>query len=156
MINEGKRRIEDVAKWMHVKRDRVMPFSKDDGYTSRMLLDEDFLEEAGRHPVVQVNEGTFAPNPHPNGSVACCAHDDDEIYVVLEGDADIILDGECIHPAVGDVIYIPAGVSHGVRNRCADKPFRIMTLWMNGRANDMYYIRKAAWGKVDCMIDEQQ
>ena len=134
-----------MAKWLHIERDKIMPFVVDDTYSSRLLLDQDFLPEEEKHPVVQINEGTFAPNPNPDAPVEGAVHEADEIYVFLEGDADLFLDGECIHPKTGDVILIPAGVRHAARNRSTTKPFRLMTIWMDGRQNELYHIRKKAW-----------
>lgn len=142
-----------MAKWLHVKSAKVRPFVVDETYTSSMLLDDDFLED-GPGGVVQINAGVFQPNKNPERPVNCSAHDDDEIYVIISGTAEIVLEGESIYPQPGDVIYIPAHVSHGVKNLSAEEPFRLLTVWKDGRKNEMYHIRKEKWGKVNCMIDD--
>ena len=141
-----------MAKWLHVKSAKIRPFIVDETYTSKMLLDDDFLND-GCCGVVQINAGEFRPNPHPELAPNCCAHEGDEIYIVLSGKAEIVLDGESIFPEPGDVVFIPAHVSHGVKNLSTEEPFRLFTVWKDGRRNDMYFIRKEKWGKVNCTID---
>lgn len=143
-----------MSKWLHVNRNKIKPFVVDASYTSRMILDSDFLNEAPVEPIIQINEGTFAPNPDPDKPAEGAAHTADEIYIVLSGHAEITMDGEPIRPEPGDVVYIPAGVNHAVRNLSREEPFRLLTLWKDGRANEMYEVRKNAWGKVFCTVDE--
>ena len=53
--------------------------------------------------------GTFVP-PHVHP-------DQDEFIRVLEGRFDIVLDGEAMQAAAGDLIRLPKGSAHGIFNR---------------------------------------
>ena len=43
-------------------------------------------------------------------------HDSDELVVVVEGEMEFEIDGEIKYPGKGEELYIPAGVTHSVRN----------------------------------------
>ncbi len=43
-------------------------------------------------------------------------HDTDELLLVLEGEMELVIDGQVSHPQAGEEIFIPAGVRHSVRN----------------------------------------
>lgn len=55
-------------------------------------------------------------------------HDTDQIIVVVEGSAEIVLDGQTHETAVGQLAYIPAGTRHEVRNPGKD-PLRLYTVY---------------------------
>jgi quercetin dioxygenase-like cupin family protein len=48
------------------------------------------------------------PPPH--------SHPWEEIYVILAGELEVIIDGESRHLKPGGVAHVPAGVVHGYRN----------------------------------------
>jgi mannose-6-phosphate isomerase-like protein (cupin superfamily) len=43
-------------------------------------------------------------------------HDTDEVVIVLEGEVEFEIEGEVIHPKVGDELLIPARSVHSARN----------------------------------------
>jgi quercetin dioxygenase-like cupin family protein len=63
-------------------------------------------------------------------------HDADELILVVEGELEYEIDGEVIHPEVGEELLIPAGVPHSARN-IGETPAR----WLHG------YRRAAAAGE---------
>lgn len=46
-------------------------------------------------------------------------HTTDELFMVLDGEVEVELDGAVRHPLPGELVEIPRGVSHSVRNRGA-------------------------------------
>ena len=55
----------------------------------------------------------------PPGQVwADFVHGVDELVMPIEGEVEIELQGRKLLPAVGEEVFIPAGVSHTVRNLC--------------------------------------
>lgn len=44
-------------------------------------------------------------------------HPMDELFMVVEGDVELELDGRVLRPAPGEEVMIPARVVHSVRNR---------------------------------------
>ena len=43
-------------------------------------------------------------------------HDVDELFMLADGDVELTLSGETLHPHVGEAILIPAGAYHTVEN----------------------------------------
>jgi mannose-6-phosphate isomerase-like protein (cupin superfamily) len=43
-------------------------------------------------------------------------HPVDELVIPIEGDVEVEMQGRRLRPAVGEEVFIPAGVSHTVRN----------------------------------------
>ena len=53
----------------------------------------------------------------PPGKVwANFVHGTDEILMLIDGEIELEMDGEILHPEIGDEILIPAGMNHTVRN----------------------------------------
>jgi len=46
-------------------------------------------------------------------------HATDELVSVVEGDVELEIEGDIIHPKPGEELLIPAGARHSVRNRGA-------------------------------------
>lgn len=44
-------------------------------------------------------------------------HTVDELFMVVEGDVELEMDGKILHPKPGEEILIPAQMKHSVRNR---------------------------------------
>lgn len=86
----------------------LIPHSIDiEGAKARLL-------EAGGYEVVHLSPGLevgvyvlVAPEPDRQQP-----HDDDEIYVVLEGDGMLEIEGEPIELRVGHAVFVPAGAEH--------------------------------------------
>ena len=43
-------------------------------------------------------------------------HDTDELLMLIDGEIELEMDGNILHPEIGDEILIPAGINHTVRN----------------------------------------
>lgn len=43
-------------------------------------------------------------------------HDTDELLMLIDGEIELEIDGNILHPKIGDEVLIPAGISHTVRN----------------------------------------
>ena len=53
----------------------------------------------------------------PPGKVwANFVHGTDEILMLIDGEIELEMDGEILHPEIGDEILIPEGMNHTVRN----------------------------------------
>jgi len=72
------------------------------------------LAEAGGYEVVHASAGLeigvyvlVAPEPDRQQP-----HDDDEVYVVLEGSGTLEIEGERVDLGVGQAAFVPAGADH--------------------------------------------
>ena len=74
---------------LQVKVDRVKPLIYGDSYESRMILDHVIT---GRDNVIQINHGTVKAHKALGGA----AHEEDEIYYILDGKGKLKLDDEII------------------------------------------------------------
>lgn len=117
----------------------VKPFSLDDFYDSRMLLDNIIAEAE----TVQINEGTLKGGGKTGGGV----HQDNEIYYVVKGDAILTLGDKTCDVKQGSLVFIPGGVFHALENKSQTEDFVLLTFWMDAKQNDMYELRMKAWGK---------
>ena len=54
----------------------------------------------------------YAPGSNADGRDRQQPHAQDELYVVVRGQATLILDGRPLAATPGDVLFVPAGVSH--------------------------------------------
>ena len=132
-------------KWSLVNAENVVPYVCDETYSSKQLTGD---EMAG-FPVINVNEGTLTPHHRTSGA----AHDDTEIYYIKEGEAVLHLDDDAISVKPGDFIIIPPHTFHWIDNTMNDTPFVIYTIWPKQEQNDMYFIRKKAWGTSMKYVD---
>lgn len=82
------------------------------------------------------------------------AHEEDEIYYILDGKGKLKLDDEIIDIEGNQVIFIPAGVFHALDNSESDTDMHILTFWRDYRFNDAYEDRMKQWGKSFKTIDE--
>ena len=136
----------DKKKWTLVNAENVVPYVCEGGYSSKMLTGD---EMAG-FPVINVNEGTLEPGCRTEGD----AHQDDEIYCILEGDGELWLDDEHFPVKPGDIIVIPGGVFHWIDNRQSKIPFKLYTFWPNQSQNGMTDLRMKDWGTCVRNLDE--
>lgn len=68
--------------------------------------------------------------------------DEDEMFIAVQGDAVVVLDG-VDHPLTqGDIVMIPRGIGHFVRND-GDKPFHFYTIWWNRGNVDAYLAKES-------------
>lgn len=135
-------------KWRLVNAENVRPFATDDAYESRMLTGD---EMAGM-PVINVNHGTLKPGMKTGGG----AHEDTEIYCVVDcapTGCSVWLNEDEVPVKPGDMIVIPPHVFHWIDNTKSDKPFVLYTFWPRQEQNEMYFLRKEAWGTSVADID---
>ncbi len=72
------------------------------------------LQDTGGYEVVHQSPGLelgvyvlVAPEPDRQQP-----HDDDEVYIVLEGDGTLEIEGESTELRVGHAVFVPAGAEH--------------------------------------------
>ncbi|GEM_PF-695411 len=117
-------------------------------YESRLLLDSKMAGE----PCINVNHGTVPPGKNTadideTGRAFGMAHEKAEIYICLDGQADLYLNGEKEVMRQGTLCYIPAGTEHFLVNRSKTETFQLLTLWPDEKDNEAWFDRKNAWGE---------
>jgi len=143
-----------MPKGKVVKIRKVMPFvpaGADDSYLSRMLID---AGSAGSQDM-QLNHGTLKGGCFTPGAVHA-GHD--EIYIVLSGSARLNLDNVEYDIEKGSVVFIPGGTFHALANKSKTKDLEIITVWAGDPkpgANELFDLRKKAWGTTYREIDQQ-
>ena len=137
----------EKKKWALVNSENVVSFICGDTYSSKMLTGD---EMAGMQ-VININEGTLKPGCRTGGG----AHDDVEIYYIVDGEGDVWLDEDRIPVKNGDIITIPPHVFHWIDNTKSDKPFVLFTLWHRQEDNEVYHERKKTWGTSVKNVDDQ-
>ena len=70
----------------------------------------------------------------------------DRIYYIVEGSGILWLDEDSVPVKPGDIIIIPPHVFHWIDNTMNKAPFKLFTLWPQQEQNDVYFVRKNAWG----------
>ena len=129
-----------------IRSAKVKEFVCDPSYSSKMLLDDSV---AGTH-AINVNQGIL----RGGGRTAGATHEQNEIYYVLAGEAVLRLDEESHDIQAGDLVFIPAGVFHGLENKSQTQEFILLTFWERAADNEVWHARVKAWGKSFKTIDE--
>lgn len=91
--------------------------------------------------LVPWNVGEKSPFPFEGAYCICRAKtdsfehinspsDEQEMFVVVSGKANVIINGEPTEMNQGDIVYIPAGDQHYISNPY-DEDFHIYALWWN-------------------------
>ena len=130
---------------IRINADMLEPYCSE-VYRSTMLMGEELTSEPG---TINVNHGVVSPHARLGGGV----HEDAELYFVFRCDegAAVVLgkdnDEKRLEVKPGDLIYIPGGLFHWIDNRPCDHEFLIITLWPKQEQNEMYFVRKEAWGE---------
>ena len=104
-----------MSDWKLVNAENVKPFVCDETYSSKMLTGD---EMAGR-PVININEGTLAAGCRTAGG----AHEDTEIYYIVDGTGFVWLDDDKVAVKPGDILIIPPLCFHWIENTMNDRPF---------------------------------
>ncbi|MBP2314297.1 cupin domain-containing protein [Azospirillum soli] len=65
----------------------------------------------------------------PGTVVDAHAHDEEETFIVVDGCAELTLNGETTVIGKGDVAYIPRFLTHQLRNPSADTPFVMIDVY---------------------------
>ena len=74
----------------------------------------------GGYCIVSPGTSTY---PHVNSP-----NDEDEMFIAIQGEAEVVLDGVATPLAQGDIVMIPRGVNHFIRNSTKN-PFHFYTVW---------------------------
>ncbi|MGH3452410.1 MAG: cupin domain-containing protein [Haloechinothrix sp.] len=74
------------------------------------LFKADGPETAGRYNVSEwwLDPHTLGPGAH--------SHDEDDVFYVIEGTMDFLVQGEWIHAPRGSFVLVPGGVTHDFKN----------------------------------------
>lgn len=105
---------QDGGKFINLGPNQI--WVKEDGSLTRQTLS--ILE-------VNVSPNTQLPPPHIH-------HGFEEVFYILEGEIEFIVEAEVVTAFTGDVVTIPSGVAHTYRNAC-DKKARILILHTDAR-----------------------
>lgn len=132
--------------WVMVNAENIVPFVCDDVYSSKLLTGD---EMAGM-PIININEGTLKGRSRTHGA----AHEETEIYYIIEGSGIVWLDEDAIPVKPGDIIVIPPQVFHWIDNTMNEAPFKLFTFWPNQEQNIVYFSRKDAWGTSMKYVDD--
>lgn len=135
-----------MKKWKLINAENIKPFECDGGYSSKMLTGDDIANRQ----VININEGTLKAGCKTAGG----AHEDTEIYYIIEGEGDVWLDDDRIPVKPGDIIVIPPQVFHWIDNSNSKKPFKIFTFWPKKEQNEMYFERFEQWGTSMKVFDK--
>jgi mannose-6-phosphate isomerase-like protein (cupin superfamily) len=131
-----------MAKWKLVNAENVEALDCGNGYTSKMLTGDEMAE----HQVININEGTLEAGGTTMGTGRGAAHEETEIYYIIEGEGDVVLDDVHVPVKAEDIIIIPGGTYHWIDNRGSNKPFRLFTLWPKQEQNGVFHERLKQWG----------
>lgn len=89
----------------------------------------------GGYCIVRPGDSTLAHVNSPS--------DEDEMFIAIQGDAEVVLDGKATAVAQGDVVMIPRGMDHYIRNT-SDFPFHFYTVWWSSEDVANYQAAEAA------------
>lgn len=147
MDGTGKERSLEMKKGKVIHSADVLPFVCDSTYSSRMLLDDDVAGEK----TININEGTLKGGCRTAGGV----HEKAEVYYIVKGEAELHLNDDSHDVSAGSVGFIPGGVFHYLVNKKETEDFVLLTFWENAIDNEVYNIRKRAWGKSFRTVGEE-
>lgn len=136
----------EKKKWSFVNAENVVPYVCDETYSSKQLTGD----ELAGFPVININEGTLKGGCRTGGG----AHEDTEIYYIVEGTGILWLDEDSIPVKPGDIIVIPPHTFHWIDNTMNKEDFKLFTLWPKQEQNEVYFVRKKAWGTSMKYVDE--
>ena len=112
-----------------------------------MLLDDSVADTKA----ININEGTLKGGGKTGGGI----HNADEIYYVVKGEALLHLNNEIFTISPGSLVFIPAGTFHSLENKSENEDFVLLTLWQRAEDNEVWEMRKQAWGKTYKAFDEE-
>lgn len=83
---------------------------------------------------------SVSPQTNPNNEVGMETHPFDQIILISDGHAKVILNGETHTANAGDLIFIPQGTAHNIINLDKDKPLKLISFYslMDIPANSTY------------------
>lgn len=139
-----------------IRPSKVKGYVCSDVYSSYMLLDHTNSEATNIHinkGVLKAGASLLPPSKH--GQLG----DDDfnETYIMLKGNCRLEIDGEELFLEPGDIIFIPAGVYHGLDNSKGAEDVELLTVWAKvpkEGVNPAYDMRLKEWGKSFKLAEE--
>jgi mannose-6-phosphate isomerase-like protein (cupin superfamily) len=143
-----------MGKGTIIRPEKVRPYVCGDDYVSRLLLDHTNTETKN----FQINMGVVSPGAallpaSKHGELG--ERNNDEIYVILSGSCQFEMDGEVFTLKEDDIVFIPAGVYHGLDNREGTEPVKLLTIWGGlPNENHLYTQRVKEWGKSFMLVEE--
>lgn len=145
-----------MSKGKVIRPSEVEPYIFSDGYTSYMLLDHTNSKADNIH----INKGVLKPGASllPASKHGEPGQDEyNETYIILKGSCRFELDGEDFILEPGDIVFIPAGICHGLDNRNGKEDVELLTIWPKvprEGINPVYDMRLKEWGKSFALIGE--
>lgn len=89
----------------------------------------------GGYCIVRPGDSTLAHVNSPS--------DEDEMFIAIQGSAEVILDGMATAIGQGDTVMIPRGMDHYIRNT-SEEPFHFYTVWWSSEDVAKYQAAEAA------------
>jgi mannose-6-phosphate isomerase-like protein (cupin superfamily) len=93
--------------------------------------------------------GSAIASVRPNEATSPHSHDEEETFIILNGNGVIAVDGQSSAVQRGDVIYLPRNSHHTIRNTSASDPLEFLTIfWGSVEANQRMHemVRSEAQG----------
>lgn len=143
-----------MSKAVIVRPSKVKNFHCSDVYISKMLLDHTNSGSDKIHinmGVLKAGGSLLPAAKHGNKNEGF-----DEVYIILEGNCKLELNGEVREVEKGDIVFIPSGVYHGLDNRNRSEDVVLLTVWGGvppKGINEAYDMRLGKWGK-SFVLDE--
>ena len=111
------------------------------------------LERPGRRAIVLVAREElvlfeFAMEPETDGASPHIHRQHVDSFYVLDGELELVVDGETVHAHAGDLVHAPPTVVHAFKNSSA-QPVRFLNLHTPGMRFDEYIRRMDAGEKPD-------
>lgn len=144
-----------MSRGMIIRPEKVKPYVCSEDYVSRLLLDHTNTETKN----FQINMGVVSPGAallptSKHGEIG--ERNNDEIYIILKGSCKLEMDGEVFSIKEDDIVFIPAGIYHGLDNREGTEQVKLLTIWGGlPNENHLYTQRVQEWGKSFVLVDEE-
>jgi len=145
-----------MGKGILIRASNVKPYVYSENYSSYMLLDHTNSTAKNIHinkGLLKVGAALLPASKH--GELG--EEENNETYVMLKGKCRFELDGEELFLRPGDIVFIPAGVYHGLDNREGTEDVELLTVWSKvprEGVNRIYDMRRKEWGKSYKTADE--
>jgi len=109
-----------------VRRGAHAPYTNEYGVKLRRLLPWPPIADTKR---VITELGLISVLIEPGKVVQTHSHDEEEMFCVVHGSAELTLEGEVTEIGVGDTVYIPRFAQHALFNRSDTTPFMFIDLY---------------------------
>lgn len=72
---------------------------------------------------------SVSPATNPNNEIGVETHPFDQVILIADGEAKVILNEQNYTAKTGDLIFIPQGTAHNIINLNAQKPLKIISFY---------------------------